>query len=112
MYEINILSFLAKRRSARACSSRHVERSKLLSIFEAARWPAPRRNEQPWRYIVFTNEIPIKLRKVQQSVIKDRNDYAKRASILICVIIKKTYSANGNYNRLLFHGLGGAIQMC
>ena len=50
---------------------------------------------------------PQKLRKVQQSVIKDRNDYAKRAAILIYVITKKTYSDNGN-----FPDLGGAIQMC
>jgi hypothetical protein len=47
---------------------------------------------------------PQKLRKVQQSVIKDKNDNAKRAPILIYVITKKTYSDNGN-----FHDLGGAI---
>jgi hypothetical protein len=43
-----------------------------------------------------------------QSVLKEINDYAKRAPILICAISKKTYSENGNPNRLYFHDLGAA----
>jgi nitroreductase len=104
-YLINDL--IAKRWSARAFSTRPVEVSKLLSILEAARWAPSSRNEQPWRYIVFTNDNPEKLNKAQ-SVLKDINDYAKRAPILICAITKKTYSDNGNYNRLHFHDLGAA----
>ena len=104
-YPINEL--IAKRWSARAFSTRPVERSKLLSVLEAARWAPSSRNEQPWRYIVFTIDNPEKLKKAQ-SVLKDINDYAKRAPILICAITKKTYSDNGIYNRLHFHDLGAA----
>jgi nitroreductase len=85
-YPIN--EIIAKRWSARAFSTRPVERSKLLSILEAARWAPSSRNEQPWRYIIFTNDNPEKLKKAQ-SVLKDINDYAKRAPILICAITKK-----------------------
>jgi nitroreductase len=46
--------------------------------------------------------------KKAQSVLKEINDYAKRAPILICAITKKTYSDNGNSNRLYFHDLGAA----
>jgi nitroreductase len=102
-----INELIAKRWSARAFSTRAVERSKLLSILEAARWAPSSRNEQPWRYIVFTNENPEKLKKAQ-SVLKDINEYAKRAPILICAIARKTYSDNKNYNRLHFHDLGAA----
>jgi nitroreductase len=104
-YPINEL--IAKRWSARAFSTRPVELSKLLSILEAARWAPSSRNEQPWRYLVFTSDNPEKLKKAQ-SVLKDINDYAKRAPILICAIAKKTYSDNRNYNRLHFHDLGAA----
>jgi nitroreductase len=104
-YPINEL--IAKRWSARAFSTRPVEKSKLLSILESARWAPSSRNEQPWRYIVFTNENPEKLKKAQ-SVLKDINEYAKRAPILICAIAKKTYADNQNYNRLHFHDLGAA----
>jgi nitroreductase len=102
-----INELIAKRWSARAFSTRPVERSKLLSVLEAARWAPSSRNEQPWRYIVFTNDNPDKLKKARL-VLKDINNYAKRAPVLICAITKKTYSDNGNYNRLHFHDLGSA----
>ena len=102
-----ISEIIAKRWSARAFSTKPVENSKLLSILEAARWAPSSRNEQPWRYIVFTNKNPEMLEKAQ-SVLKEINDYAKRAPILICAISKKTYSENGNPNRLYFHDLGAA----
>jgi nitroreductase len=102
-----INELIARRWSARAFSTTPVEKSKLLSILEAARWAPSSRNEQPWRYIVFTNENPEKLKKAQ-SVLKDINQYAKRAPILICAITRKTYSDNNIYNRLHFHDLGAA----
>jgi nitroreductase len=102
-----ISEIIAKRWSARAFSTRPVQSSKLLSILEAARWAPSSRNEQPWRYIVFTNDKP-KILKKAQSVLKEINDYAKRAPILICAITKKTYSENGSANRLHFHDLGAA----
>ncbi len=102
-----VSEIIARRWSARAFSTRPVEFSKLLSILEAARWAPSSRNEQPWRYIVFTTDNPKMLKKAQ-SVLKEINDYAKRAPILICAIAKKTYSENGNPNRLHFHDLGAA----
>jgi nitroreductase len=102
-----VSEIIAKRWSARAFSTRPVEFSKLLSILEAARWAPSSRNEQPWRYIVFTSDNPEMLKKAQ-SVLKEINDYAKRAPILICAITRKTYSENGNPNRLHFHDLGAA----
>ena len=102
-----ISEIILRRWSARAFSTRHVEKSKLLSILEAARWAPSSRNEQPWRYIVFTNSNPEKLKKAQ-SVLKEINDYAKRAPILICAITKRTYSDNEIPNRLHFHDLGAA----
>src|ERR687895_2084445 len=102
-----ISELIARRWSARAFSTKPVEKSKLLSILEAARWAPSSRNEQPWRYIVFTEDNPEKLKKAQ-SVLKEINDYAKRAPILICAITRKTYSDNGVSNRLYFHDLGAA----
>ena len=45
-----IHKLIARRWSARAFSTKTVEKSKLLSILEAARWAPSSRNEQPWRY--------------------------------------------------------------
>ncbi|MGH9974524.1 MAG: nitroreductase family protein, partial [Nitrososphaeraceae archaeon] len=73
---------IAKRWSARAFSTKPVERSKLLSILEAARWAPSSKNEQPWRYIIFSKDNPAKLMEAQ-SVLLESNSYAKRAPILI-----------------------------
>jgi len=102
-----VSELISRRWSARAFSTRPVEKRKLLSILEAARWAPSSRNEQPWRYIVFTNDNPEILKKAQ-SVLKEINDYAKRAPILICAITKKTYTDNEKPNRLHFHDLGAA----
>jgi nitroreductase len=98
---------IARRWRARAFSTKKVEKSKILSILEAARWAPSSRNEQPWRYIVFTDDNPEKIDKAR-SVLLEINNYAKRASILICAITKKTYSDTGTYNKLHFHDLGAA----
>jgi len=102
-----IHNLIARRWSARAFSTKTVEKSKLLSILEAARWAPSSRNEQPWRYIVFTDENPEKM-NTARSVLLEINNYAKRAPILICAITKKYYSDNGIYNKLHFHDLGVA----
>jgi nitroreductase len=102
-----IHDLLARRWSARAFSTKTVEKSKLLSILEAARWAPSSRNEQPWRYVVFTDDNREKLDKAR-SVLLEINNYAQRAPILICAITKRTYSDNGIYNRLHFHDLGAA----
>lgn len=102
-----IHDLLARRWSARAFSTKTVEKSKLLSILEAARWAPSSRNEQPWRYVVFTDDNREKLDKAR-SVLLEINNYAKRAPILICAITKRTYSDNGIYNKLHFHDLGAA----
>jgi nitroreductase len=102
-----IHNIIARRWSARAFSTKTVEKSKLLSILEAARWAPSSRNEQPWRYIVFTDDNPEKLEKAR-SVLLEINNYVKLAPILICAITKKNYSDNGVYNKLHFHDLGAA----
>ncbi len=102
-----INELLTRRWSARAFSTKPVEKAKLMSILEAARWAPSSRNEQPWRYIVFTNDNPDRLKEAQ-SVLMEINSYAKRAPILICAITKKNYTDNGVPNRLHFHDLGAA----
>ncbi|MDR4511790.1 MAG: nitroreductase family protein [Nitrososphaeraceae archaeon] len=102
-----IHEIIAKRWSARAFSTKPVEKSKLLSILEAARWAPSSRNEQPWGYIIFTDANRTEMDKAR-SVLLEINDYAKRAPILICAITKKTYTDTAVYNRLHFHDLGAA----
>jgi nitroreductase len=50
--KFSINELCKKRWSPRAFSDKTVEREKLQSIFEAARWSASGGNQQPWRFIV------------------------------------------------------------
>jgi nitroreductase len=102
-----IHDLLRKRWSARAFSSRRVEKTKLFSILEAARWTPSSRNEQPWRYIIFTIDNPSRLLEAQ-TVLLESNSFAKQAPILICAVTKKTYTDSLELNRLYFHDLGAA----
>jgi nitroreductase len=76
-----INELIAKRWSVRAFSTRPVERSKLLSVLEAASWAPSSRNKQPWRYILFTRDNPVESRQAQ-SILLEANLYAKRARYL------------------------------
>ena len=82
----------------------------MFSILEAARWATSSKNEQPWRYLIFTKDNPVKLMEAQ-SVLLESNSYAKRAPILICAIAKINYSEGEKYNRLHFHDLGAANEI-
>ena len=73
-----IHNLLARRWSARSFSTKSVEKSKLFSILEAARWAPSSRNEQPWRSIIFTNENPDKLHHAKNDLLEIKS-YAKRA---------------------------------
>ncbi len=102
-----IHDLIAQRWSVRAFSTRHVESSKLYSILEAARWAPSSRNEQPWRYIVFTEDNPDRI-NIARSVLLEINEYAKRAPILICAMSKINYTDNGIFNKFHIHDLGAA----
>jgi nitroreductase len=55
-YPVNEISRI--RWSPRAFADRPVEKEKLQSIFEAARWSASSSNQQPWRYMIgFKNDL-------------------------------------------------------
>jgi nitroreductase len=51
-----IANLLRQRWSPLAFSDRRVEPEKLRSVLEAARWAASSFNEQPWSFIVATQE--------------------------------------------------------
>jgi len=54
----HIHDLLRERWSPRAFADRPIERAKLHSIFEAARWAASSANQQPWSFVVATKEHP------------------------------------------------------
>src|ERR671915_538060 len=53
-----IHNLMRERWSPRAFATRPVERPKLLSLFEAARWAPSGNNRQPWHFVVGASDHP------------------------------------------------------
>jgi nitroreductase len=98
---------IKNRWSPRSFSSMPVEREKLLSILEAARWAPSCFGEEPWRYVVATSDDPEGL-KAAQSAVMEGNSWAFNAPVLICSIARSTFAYNDKPNRWAEHDLGAA----
>ncbi len=96
-----IEDLLRRRWSPRAFAPKVVEREKLLQLFEAARWAPSSNNEQPWRYVIATADDSESL-DAARGVLSPGNAWATKASILVCVIARTTWTKNNEPNR---HGI-------
>jgi nitroreductase len=104
-----IESLLQHRWSPRVFASKSVEREVLLRLFEAARWAPSSYNEQPWRYIVATQENPERLKEAQ-SVLSPGNAWATKAPVLICSVAQLAFARSDKPNRHAFHDVGAASE--
>jgi nitroreductase len=104
-----VIDVVAKRFSPRAYSGQAVEKEKLLTVLEAARWSASSYNEQPWRFIMATKDNPEAFEKLL-SVANDWNQkWATLAPVLILTVAKKTFSHNSKDNKHAWHDIGQTV---
>ncbi|HZZ44911.1 MAG TPA: nitroreductase family protein [Tepidisphaeraceae bacterium] len=103
-----IAEILRRRWSPRAFANKPVEREKLLSILEAARWAASSSNEQPWSYIVATADQPAEFAKMVDCLVPGNQIWAKHAPVLMISVVKTIFSRNGTPNRVAMHDVGAA----
>lgn len=107
--ERNVLGVVAKRWSPRAYSSKSVEREKLLTIFEAARWSASSYNEQPWRFIIATKDNPEAFDKLLRCANDWNQKWVELAPVVVLTIAKKTFTNNGKPNKHAWHDVGQTV---
>ncbi len=94
--------------SPRAFSNRTVERDKLLSLLEAARWAASSANEQPWSLIVATKDQPSEYARLFSCLTESNQAWAQSAPVLMLSVAKLHFDRNGTANRHAFHDVGAA----
>jgi nitroreductase len=102
-----IHELIRERWSPRAFSDQPVEKEKLHSLFEAARWAASAGNLQPWYFLFATSENAEEHARFA-STLNERNIiWAEQAPVLV-LIVAKLYEVPGK-ERLSFYDTGMAV---
>jgi len=105
-YPINDL--IRRRWSPRAFAARPVEREKLLSILEAARWAPSSNNEQPWVFLVATADNPEQFQRMLSCLVDANIAWAQRVPVLMLSVARRDFERSGKPNRHAFYDVGQA----
>ena len=104
-----IHDLIAERWSPRAFADRPVEAGKLRQILEAARWAASCFNEQPWSFIMATQDDSETHQKLLECLTEGNRAWAKSAPVLMLSIAKTFFERNHKPNRHGTHDVGLAM---
>ena len=101
-----IQQVLAKRWSPYGFEDRPVSEADLRSLFEAARWAASSYNEQPWNYLVATQENSQEFGRLLSCLVEANQAWAKAAPVLVLGVVSLRFVKNNKDNRAAVHDLG------
>ena len=103
-----IHDLLRRRRSPRAFSPEPVAPEKLRRLLEAARWAASASNEQPWRFVVVTQDQPQDFQRFLGFVKEGNRLWAQYAPVLLLSVAKRSRERDGGENRHALQDVGQA----
>ena len=101
-----VLPAIAERWSPYAFDPRPVEREKLLSCLEAARWAPSSYNEQPWTFILAERTDSEAFAKIIGCLVEGNQAWAKNAGVVMITVIANSFVKNGKPNRAAEHDMG------
>jgi nitroreductase len=108
-FESPIIEVIRNRRSRRAYDpTRPVEKEKIVSLFEAARWAPSSVNEQPWIYVYATRDQPELWDKIFDSLNESNKVWVKDVPLLIASFVRKNFTRNERPNGAARYDLGAA----
>ncbi len=100
-------SLIAQRWSPRSFDpNTPISKENLEGIFEAARWAASSRNEQPWRYYFAHREEKEGFNELLDCLVDGNKIWAKNAAVLIAITYKDNFEFNGKKNITAPHDTG------
>jgi nitroreductase len=100
---------IARRWSPRTFRPVPIEKEKLQALFEAARWTASCFNEQPWRFVVATQDRPKDFGRILSTLAPKNQEWARDAWLLGFTAGKRTFTHNSAANRFGLHDTGAAL---
>lgn len=106
---VPIHPLMQERWSPRAFDPQSLSLGDLMACFEAARWAASSMNEQPWRFILAQRDHEEEFEKALECLVPANRQWALRAGAIIFVLVKETFSANGNPNAHARYDAGQAV---
>ena len=101
-----ILPVFLDRWSPYAFEPRPVEREKLLSCLEAARWAPSSYNEQPWIFILAERTDQGEFARLLECLVEANRAWAKNAGVVMLTVVSKLFIKNGKPNRAAEHDIG------
>jgi nitroreductase len=104
-----IHELLQRRYSPKEFVDRSVSKEAIRTLVEAARWAPSCFNEQPWRFIVATQDQPAELEKLLGCLAPTNQSWAKSAPVLMLSVAKLTFTRNDKPNRHAYHDVGLAV---
>ncbi|TAE60803.1 MAG: nitroreductase [Nostocales cyanobacterium] len=107
--EYPIHKLLEDRWSPLAFSSKPITPETISSLLEVARWTASCYNEQPWRFIIATQENTAEFNKLLSCIVEANQVWAKNAPVLMISVAKLNFDQNGKPNRHAAYDLGAAV---
>lgn len=108
--EFPINELMRRRWSPRAFEDgRTVEKEKLLTLLEAARWAPSCFNDQPRNFLVFDSSDSEALERAR-ACLTPGNAWAMKAPVLVLSVARDTFEQNGKPNRWAQHDVGLATE--
>lgn len=104
--EVEVDGIFVDRWSPRAFDSTPLSDDQVQALFEAARWAPSCFNDQPWlfRYALSEEERA----RFLPALVEKNRQWAQHAPLLLFVLARKQFSANGNSNRHAAFDAGAA----
>ncbi|MGB5594777.1 MAG: nitroreductase family protein [Crocosphaera sp.] len=107
--EYPIHELIKQRWSPLAFNTRPIEPEKIGSLLEAARWAASCFNDQPWFFIVATQDNTKEYEKLFSCLVEANQKWAKDAPLLMLSVARLSFQQNNKPNRHALHDVGLAM---
>lgn len=101
---------IRRRWSPREFADQPVDDATLCSLFEAARWAPSSYNDQPWSFIVGTQDRhPETYGTLLDCLVEGNQSWAKHAPVLGLSVARRTFRHSAKPNRHALHDVGLAM---